>query len=135
MPNRARRRAVAICAAVWSLSFPAAAQSPVIDRLDAIGEVLDLCVTRQLAGQGFSPTRDVTLRLSFRRDGSIIGVPTVTYSRPSRNDTEQVRFIAAMTAAFRNCTPLPFSKQLGAAIAGAIFNFRYTLKSSKDVPL
>jgi hypothetical protein len=111
----------------------ASAQS--IESLDAVGPLLDLCVTRQLAGQGFSLPRDVTLRLSFRRDGALIGEPAVSYSRPTRGEPEQERFIALMTAAFKGCVPLPFSSQLGAAIAGRIFTFRYTLTTAKDQPI
>jgi hypothetical protein len=122
-------RAILICAMASALQ-PALAQT--IDRIDAIGAVLDLCVTRALKGQGFTKRRDVTLRLSFRRDGTIISAPMVTYSSPRRDESEQARFIDAVGGAFRACTPLPFSKELGGAIAGKIFTFRYTLTDAKD---
>jgi hypothetical protein len=111
------------------------AAAQVIDSLDAIGPYLDLCVTRELRAQAFSLPRDVTLRLSFRRDGTIIGEPVVTYSRPTRGEREQERFIGRMTAAFRSCMPLPFSSALGGAIAGRIFTFRYTLTNARDLPI
>jgi hypothetical protein len=88
---------------------------------------------RGLRTESFSGRRDVTLRLAFRRDGSIIGDPVVAYSMPRR--AEQERFILLMSQAFRACAPLPFSTRLGAAIAGKIFTFRYTLTDAKDQDL
>jgi hypothetical protein len=90
---------------------------------------------RGLRTESFSGRRDVTLRLAFRRDGSIIGDPAVAYSMPRRGEPEQERFILLMSQAFRACAPLPFSTRLGAAIAGKIFTFRYTLTDAKDQDL
>ena len=114
----------------WAGCGPVAAQS--IDELGAVAPYVDHCVIRGLRGHGFASHRDVTVRVSFRRDGSVIGRPAVTYSLPQRGEPEQERFIAALSAAITGCTPLPFSKPLGAAIAGRIFTFRYTLTDSKD---
>jgi hypothetical protein len=122
-------RAVFLAAAVLA-ACPASAQP--IDEQNAIGTHLDGCVLEALKGQGFTSPRDVTLRLAFRRDGSIIGQPFVSYSGPRRDDPEQARFIAAVRGAFAACAPLPFSKRLGGAIAGKIFSFRYTLSNTKD---
>ncbi len=118
----------------------APASSPVasaqtIDDLGSVAPVLDLCVTRALRGQDFRPRRDATVRLSFRRDGSIIGRPVVSYSEPQRGEPEQERFIGALVSAIEGCAPLPFSNGLGGAIAGKIFTFRYTLTDAKDQTL
>jgi hypothetical protein len=129
-----RHGAFAAVAALAAALVASRAAAQVIDSLDAVGPYLDLCVTRELRAQGFGP-RAVTLRLSFRRDGTIIGNPVVTYSRPTRGEPDQERFIKLMTAAFRSCAPLPFSTALGAAIAGKIFTFNYTLTNAKDEPI
>jgi hypothetical protein len=129
------RRRLAASALLAGLASASGASAQVIDSIDAVGPFLDLCVTRQLRLQGFSLPRDVTLRLSFRRDGAIIGEPVVTYSRPTRGEPEQERFIALMTAAFKGCAPLPFSSAFGGAIAGRPFTFRYTLTNAKDQPI
>ena len=114
-------------------SPPAVAQT--IDDLGSVAPVLDLCVTRALRGQAFTLRRDATVRLSFRRDGSIIGRPAVSYSLPRRGEPEQERFIGAIVSAIEGCTPLPFSNGLGEAIAGKLFVFRYTLTAAKDQTL
>jgi hypothetical protein len=127
-----RRKRLAVPGILVVAAFTSPVGAQVIDSVDTVGPWLDLCVTRQLAGQGFSPPRDTTFRLAFRRDGTIMGSPFVTYSRPLRSEPEQQRFIGVMTDAIRSCAPLPFSTGLGAAIAGKIFTFRYTLKRAKD---
>jgi hypothetical protein len=130
------RRPGCAVASAWVLaSFVVAgappSQAQVIDRIDAIAPYMDDCVVRALQGQGFEG-RDLTLRFAFRRNGTIIGDPAITYSRPPRTEPEQMRFIAALRAALKRCAPLPFSNQLGAVIAGKIFTFRYTLTTEKD---
>ena len=133
MPNsRAALAAIIAGGSVSALLLPGKAEAQALETLDAIGPYLDICVVRRMKGAGFSPERDVTLQLSFRSDGTIIGVPRATYSRPSRDEPEQARFIDAVRRAFADCAPLPFSKPLGASIAGRIFTFRYTLESNKD---
>jgi hypothetical protein len=124
--------AAIIAAGVLAAGMQAHAQ--VIDRLDAVGPFLDACVTRRLTGKGFSGRREFTLRMSFRRDGAMIGEHVMSYSQPRSDDPEQKRLLDVMKSAFRECMPLPFSKRLGEAIAGKIFTFRYTLTTNKDTP-
>jgi hypothetical protein len=113
------------------LAGPAAPHEQALDRIDAVGPYVDACVVPALRQQGFGG-RDVTMRFAFRRDGAIIGEPTVTYSSPPQTEPEQMRFIAAVRSALQACAPLPFSKRFGAVIAGKIFTFRYTLTTEKD---
>jgi hypothetical protein len=127
---RMRIAAALLAAAI----LPTGASGQTVDGIDAVGPFLDLCVTRKLAGHGFALPREVTLRVSFRRDGTFIGEPAVSYSRPTRGEPTQERFIAEMIAAFTSCAPLPFSSRLGGAIAGRIFTFHYTLTKAKDQP-
>ena len=66
----------------------------------------------------------VTLRLSFRRDGSVIGRPRITYSQASGGDGGADLANSIFTA-LADCTPLPLTPQLGAAIAGRVFLIRF----------
>jgi hypothetical protein len=132
MRNRRAALAAIIAGAATALLPSGRVEAQTLETLDVIGPYLDICVIRRMKGAAFAPGREVTLRLSFRSDGTIIGVPRATYSRPSRDEPEQARLIAAVQQAFVDCTPLPFSKPLGASIAGRIFTFRYTLESNKD---
>jgi hypothetical protein len=114
---------------------PEHAPAQTIDGIDAVAPFLDHCVAGKLRGVGTTPPREVTLRVSFRRDGAFVGEPAVSYLRPTRGDPGQERFIADTIAAFKSCAPLPFSSGLGGAIAGRIFTFRYTLTTAKDQTL
>lgn len=69
--------------------------------------------------------RDVTLRVSFRRDGSVNGKPRIVHvSAPADPDAVD-RGRRSLLAALDHCTPLPFTPALGRAIAGQIFAIRF----------
>jgi len=67
----------------------------------------------------------MSVRLSFKRSGEIIGTPRVTYA--TRDAPREVRdaYHQAITAALERCTPMPFTNGLGGAIAGRPIAIRY----------
>lgn len=66
----------------------------------------------------------VTLRVSFRRDGSVFGEPRVPYSDAAT--AEQKSTLArSLLDGLKRCAPLPLSPSLGAAVAGEIFAIRF----------
>jgi len=78
------------------------------------------------------PTKDdsragtqISVRLSFKRNGEPVGAPRVTYV--SRGTTAEVRktYLEAVTASLKRCTPLPFSRGLGGALAGRPIAIRF----------
>jgi hypothetical protein len=134
MRNRAWHRKPGLVLLAWlGLSGPAAA--PSLDRLDTIGPYLDACVTKGLSGERFAGRREVTLRTSYRRDGSMIGIPAVTFSFPPAAGTEQKQFIDVLQRIFFTCAPLPFSKALGEAIAGRPYSYRIIHQPKQDIRL
>jgi hypothetical protein len=66
----------------------------------------------------------VTLRLSFKRDGEILGEPLITYENPGIADDERKTIRMAVAAALQRCNPLPLSAALGGIIAGHPINVR-----------
>jgi len=66
-----------------------------------------------------------TIRFAFKRDGEIIAPPWRTYS--SHDVPAEVRddYRAAIDAALKRCTPVPFSKGMGEAIAGRPIIIRF----------
>ncbi|MBM6596357.1 cell envelope integrity protein TolA [Microvirga pudoricolor] len=94
-----------------------------IDTLGAVFQALQACWTLPdgQAGSG----QEVTLRVSFRRDGSLFGEPQVTYNRADRAKDGRNDFVASARSALARCTPLPFSSGFGAANAGRPFNIRF----------
>lgn len=68
---------------------------------------------------------EISVRLSFKRDGNMIGAPFITYQTRTASAQERRAYRDAMTAALQRCTPLPLSQGLGNAMAGRIFNIRF----------
>lgn len=68
---------------------------------------------------------EIAVRFSFTRDGGILGEPRFTYL--TRDVTQQVRtaYQRAVAATLARCTPLPFTPELGGAIAGRPFAIRF----------
>jgi hypothetical protein len=75
---------------------------------------------------------ELTVMLSFRRDGTIFGA-RINYARRDIPAEEKALYYAALLDAMRLCSPLPLSPSLGEAIAGRpfVFTFRDTRKERK----
>ena len=95
-----------------------------LDRYAEVAAALGRCWS-PLLDAADAKWRDVTLRVSFRRDGSLNGVPRIVHvSAPADPDaTERGR--RSLLAALGRCTPLTFTPSLGRAIAGQIFAIRF----------
>jgi len=95
-------------------------------RINTIREVfqaLQAC-WRPPQGSGYSG-QEMTLRLSFRRNGEVLGKPRITYYKPGTEGERRDSFARSVREAFERCTPFPFTESFGAAIAGRIFAFRF----------
>lgn len=68
---------------------------------------------------------EITLRMSFRRDGSVFGKPRITYMKASGGPDGQAVLANSIFAAIAACSPLRFTPALGAAIAGRVFLIRF----------
>ncbi len=60
----------------------------------------------------------ITVRFSLKRDGSVFGVPRVTYARLAGTAEDQALFRQAVVASLDACTPVRLSPALAATIAG-----------------
>ena len=82
---------------------------------------------------------ELVVRLSFTRDGRIFGKAHITYENKAASSETRLLYRFAAMEAFKRCTPLPLSPDLGEAIAGKPINFRFrniaalgTSSSSED---
>jgi hypothetical protein len=66
-----------------------------------------------------------TIRFAFKRDGEVIAPPWRTYSSHDAPADVRDLYGAAIDAALKRCTPLPFSKGMGEAIAGRPIVIRF----------
>jgi hypothetical protein len=75
---------------------------------------------------------ELTIRLSFRRNGEIFGAK-LSYQKRDVPDAEKALYYAALIDAMKLCSPLPLSPSLGEAIAGRpfVFTFKDTRKERK----
>ena len=67
----------------------------------------------------------ITVLLSFKRSGELLGKPRITYESPNASDDERLSYRVAMAQAIRRCTPLPFTDALGNALAGRPLTIRF----------
>jgi hypothetical protein len=70
------------------------------------------------------PGMQITFQLSFRRDGTILGEPRITYETPEASEHQRYAYRLAVAEALQRCSPMPFSDSLGHAVAGRPFNMR-----------
>jgi hypothetical protein len=120
--SRIARRVVSIgvvAFALWAQASAAEARPPLVARVHGIATGIAAC---------WRPPHDddqVTVRLSFTRDGAVIGEPRIVYARSSGGPADDSGLANSMLAAIRDCTPLHFSARLGSAIAGQVLDIRF----------
>ncbi len=95
-----------------------------LDRYAEVATALGRCWS-PLLDAADARWRDVTLRVSFRRDGSVNGVPRIVHVSAPADPEAMERGRRSLLAALGRCTPLAFSPSLGRAIAGQIFAIRF----------
>ncbi len=96
------------------------AAPPILNRFVEVGQALGRCFALP-AGVAFG---SITLRVAFKRDGSVFGLPRVPYSDAATPD-QKTELARSLLAGLKSCTPLPLSPSLGAAVAGEIFAIRF----------
>jgi hypothetical protein len=99
---------------------PAASLNRYRDVADALGRCWRPPPT--FAGQRWNT---VTLRVSFKRDGTVNGLPRIPYADPGLTTDARSDLNRSLTAALQRCTPLNVTPGLGSAIAGQIFALRF----------
>jgi hypothetical protein len=112
--------------AVALLSRPAEAQTT--EGLNTIADIYAAVRTCWKAPNVSGPA-EITVRLSFTRDGKILGKARVTYENKTAPVENRLRFRIAVMNAFKRCTPFSFRPDLGDAVAGKPFNFRFRSNS------
>jgi hypothetical protein len=68
---------------------------------------------------------EITAIVSFRRDGTILGHPKITYESEHATDNDRLAYRIAVMEALQRCTPMPFTQSMGGAVAGRPFAIRF----------
>lgn len=117
-----------ICAALASLalaSSAAAQQRPPLNTLKDLGAALRACWTPPPLQQSRSGMQ-ITVQMTFKRNGELFGNPRVTFETAGASDDERLAYRIAVADALKRCAPLPFTAALGNAVAGRPFTMRFT---------
>jgi hypothetical protein len=102
---------------------PGAEPPKLVDTLSDIGRAMQVCWQ---PGSVHYTGQEVTIRISFKRNGEVLGKPMITHYRAGEPDAEnREAFTRAVREALVRCSPMPFSEKLGAAVAGRPFTFRF----------
>ena len=99
-------------------SIGASAQSAQVEH--PINSVREICASLRACwiSPEMSVPPQVTVRLSLKRNGVILGQPLISYENPHISEADRAALHEAVAAALARCTPLPISDALGGIIAG-----------------
>ena len=75
----------------------------------------------------------MTLRVGFKRDGSLLGQPRASAVKVNGDNKAQKAYVDAATKAVKDCTPLSFSPDMAKGMAGQIFAFSFRSDGSIEL--
>jgi hypothetical protein len=125
--------------AIAAVATPAAAQKPqaTLNTLKDVGAALQACWVPPPMDQS-RPGMQITVQMSFRRNGELLGQPRITFESAGASDDERLAYRIAVAQMLQRCAPLPFTEALGNAVAGRPFTMRFIddrkLKQAENAP-
>jgi hypothetical protein len=118
-------------ALVWLASAAYAQDQP--QKLDTIKDVFaKLYSCWQPPPASRANPMDITVIVSFNREGAILGQPRITYESAAAGDNDRIAYRIAVMETLQRCTPLPLTDGLAGAIAGR--PFAVTFRTRKRPP-
>jgi hypothetical protein len=78
---------------------------------------------------------EITVIVSFTRDGNILGRPKITYESENATDNDRLEYRIAVMETLQRCTPMPFTESMGGAIAGRPFAIRFQNRKRPPQPV
>jgi hypothetical protein len=130
---------IALGIAIAAVATPAAAQKlqAPLNTLKDIGAALQGCWVPPPMDQS-RPGMQITVQMSFRRNGELFGQPRITFESAGASDDERLAYRIAVAQMLQRCAPLPFTEALGNAVAGRPFTMRFIddrkLKQAENAP-
>ena len=121
------RRPLPWLAAALLLPFliaPAQAQPAQVDTIKDVFARLRTCWRPPPPGRA-NPDMDITVIVSFNRDGNIFGHPKITYESAQATDNDRLLYRIAVMETLQRCTPMPFTEGMAGAVAGHPFAIRF----------
>ena len=121
------RRPLPWLAAALLLPFliaPAQGQPAKVDTIKDVFARLRTCWRPPPPGRA-NPDMDITVIVSFNRDGNIFGHPKITYESAQATDNDRLLYRIAVMETLQRCTPMPFTQGMAGAVAGHPFAVRF----------
>jgi hypothetical protein len=114
-------------AAAWLLSASMASAQTEPAQVDSIKGVIERLGTcwRPPPPSRANPDVEITVIVSFRRDGTILGRPKITYESDSATDNDRLMYRIAVMETLQRCTPMPFTEGMAGAVAGRPFAIKF----------
>jgi hypothetical protein len=130
-------RFVGVALGTWVASAAGQAPQPPLNTLDEVGAALQACWVPPPLDQS-RPGMQITVRMSFRRNGELFGHPRITFESAGASDDERLAYRISVANMLKRCAPLPFTETLGNALAGRPFTIRLIdqrkLKQAENAP-
>jgi hypothetical protein len=98
-------------------SIPASAEPAQVNTIREVFAKLRSCWRPPPASQA-NPGIDITVIVSFNRDGGILGHPRITHESENATDNDRLLYRIAVMEALQRCTPMPFTESMAGAVAG-----------------
>jgi hypothetical protein len=110
-------------AALFALSSLTAQAEPA--QVNTIRDVIAKLRTCWKPPPRANPDIDITVIVSFNRNGEILGHPRITYESEQATDNDRLMYRIAVMEALQRCTPMPFTEGMAGAVAGRPFAVQF----------
>ncbi len=82
-----------------------------------------------------NPGIDITVIVSFNREGAILGHPRISYESEQATDNDRLMYRVAVMEALQRCTPMPFTEGMSGAVAGRPFSVQFHNRKRPPQPV
>jgi hypothetical protein len=110
--------------ALAALASDAVAEPARLNTIKDMGTALQACWVPPPIDQS-RPGMQITVQMSFKRNGELLGQPRITFETAGASDDERLAYRLAVAEMLKRCSPLPFTDALGNAVAGRPFTMRF----------
>ena len=110
--------------ALAALASDAVAEPARLNTIKDMGAALQACWVPPPIDQS-RPGMQITVQMSFKRNGELLGQPRITFESAGASDDERLAYRLAVAEMLKRCSPLPFTDALGNAVAGRPFTMRF----------
>ena len=122
-------------AALFALSsLTAQAETVQVNSIHDVIARLRTCWKPPPAGRAH-PGIDITVIVSFNRNGDILGHPRIAFESEQATDNDRLIYRIAVMEALQRCTPMPFTESMAGAVAGRPFAVQFHNRKPPPQPV